>query len=243
MRPKRNSEREEINMMKMSKMMTMGFFLLSILSLIILSPSVDSFQVANIQNQSKYRSTFNIPTKLKSSKSVESGNNNDNDEVIATLDVSDLGLTMEDLNKPLPPGLLSKIERSGYQSTSRLPDVNDNGCYWIENNSNNNDINGIMSSNEEDNGTMDVTLCIPGLRGQPAASISALFSTTTVSIAAFGRVVWSCIVTGKMIPDECSFLTEDGQDMVPVIQLSVEKENKEELWGRFILQVGEDSIL
>ena len=147
-----------------------------------------------------------------------------------SIDVSDLGLTMEDLNKPLPPELLASIERSGYQSTSRIPDVDDNGCYWVENKG-------------DDNGTIDVTLTIPGLRGQPAACLAVLFSTTTVSVTAFGRIVWSCIQRGISVPEQCSFFTEDGKDMIPVIQLSVEKSDKDKVWDGFILQIGEDSIL
>ena len=88
-----------------------------------------------------------------------------------------------------------------------------------------------------------MTLTIPGLRGQPAACLAVLFSTTTISVTAFGRVVWSCIQRGTSVPERCSFLTEDGKDMIPVIQLSVEKKDKDEVWDGFILQVGEDSIL
>jgi hypothetical protein len=143
------------------------------------------------------------------------------------IDVSDLGLTLEDLNKPLPKELLSDtLTLSGYQTTSRLPDVDDKGCYWVE--------------NSDD---LDVTLQSPGLRGQPAACISVLFSTTTISVAAFGRVVWSAIQMGYSDPDDCSFITEDGEGMVPVIQIHMKKRDAGERWGGFILQVGEDSIL
>jgi hypothetical protein len=143
------------------------------------------------------------------------------------IDVSDLGLTMEDLQKPLPKELFSDaLTLSGYQSTSRLPEVDDEGCYWIE--------------NADD---LDVTLQIPGLRGQPAACLSVLFSTTTISITAFGRVVYSVIQMGFSDPDDCSFITEDGEGMVPIIQLNIQKRDKGERWGGYILQVGEDSIL
>lgn len=150
------------------------------------------------------------------------------------MDVSDLNLTMDDLNKPLPQSILATIERSGYQSTSRIPDVNDNGCYWIENSN---------DDNSNDFGVIDVTLAIPGLRGQPPEALSVLFSTSTISVTAFGRVVWSCIQKGYSKPEECSFMIYEGKDMVPIIQLSVQKEKVDEIWGGFILQVGEDSIL
>lgn len=141
------------------------------------------------------------------------------------VDVSDLGLTMEDLEAPLPVELLQGIATSGYESTSRISTVQDDGCSWTEN---------------ED--SMDVTLTIPGLRGQPAACLAVIFSTTSATIAAFGRPVWSCILKGTVDPDSATFVTEDGSGMTPVVQLSVQKADSNR-WGGFIEQIGEDSIL
>ena len=142
------------------------------------------------------------------------------------VDVSDLGLTVDDLNAPLPQDVLQGIASSGYQTTSKVPDINDNGCQWAENGD-----------------TMEATLKIPGLRGQPAACLAVEFSTTTATITAFGRVVWSCILRGIAKPETGWFLTEDGDDMIPVVQISVEKEDAATRWGGFILQIGEDSLL
>jgi hypothetical protein len=58
----------------------------------------------------------------------------------------------------------------------------------------------------------------------------------------FGRIVWSCIQKGISKPDESMFLTEDGEGMVPVIQINVKKRDAG-LWEGFILQIGEDSLL
>ena len=148
-----------------------------------------------------------------------------NDDGVISIDVSDLGLTISDLEKKIPTHNFS-LESSGYQSTSRLPDVDDEGCYWVE--------------NPED---MDVTLRIPGLRGQPAEALNVLFSTTTTSITAFGRIVWSTIQMGISDTSDCTFLTLDGEDGIPIVQLNVRKRDLDERWGGFILQVGEDSIL
>ncbi|KAL7494175.1 hypothetical protein ACHAWT_002898 [Skeletonema menzelii] len=148
-----------------------------------------------------------------------------NDDGVVSIDVSDLGLTIADLEKKIPTQNFS-LESSGYQSTSRLPDVDDEGCYWVE--------------NPED---IDVTLRIPGLRGQPAEALNVLFSTTTTSITAFGRIVWSTIQMGISDTSDCTFLTLDGEDEVPIVQLNVRKRDLDERWGGFILQVGEDSIL
>lgn len=167
-------------------------------------------------------------TLCSSSSSLLRNENDDNTESsngVVSIDVSDLGLTLADLEKKIPIHNFS-FESSGYQSTSRIPDVNDDGCYWVE--------------NAED---LDVTLRIPGLRGQPAEALSVLFSTTTTSITAFGRIVWSAIQMGISDTDDCTSLSMDGEDGVPVIQLNVRKRDLDERWGGFILQVGEDSIL
>ena len=144
---------------------------------------------------------------------------------VVSIDVSDLGLTMSDLEKEIPIHNFS-VESSGYQSTSRIPDVDDQGCYWVE--------------NAED---LDVTLRIPGLIGQPAEAISVLFSTTTVSVSVFGRIVWSAIQMGISDLDDCSFMTDEDEYGKPIIQLNVRKRDLDERWGGFILQIGEDSIL
>ena len=142
------------------------------------------------------------------------------------VDVSDLGLTMADLEAPLPSDFLQGVETTGYDSTSRLPDVNDDACMWTESPT-----------------SMSARLAIPGLRGQPSMALSVLTSTTTISVSAFGRIVWSCILKGEVQPETAVFETSDGPDMVPIIEYEVEKAAPNERWGGFILQVGEDSIL
>ena len=142
------------------------------------------------------------------------------------VDVSDLGLTMDDLEAPLPPELLQGIASSGYESTSRIPTVQDDGCKWTETDE-----------------ALEVTLSIPGLRGQPAACLAVVFSTTSATITAFGRPVWSCILKGTVDPDTATFAAEDGPEMIPMVQLSVQKADASNRWGGFIEQIGEDSIL
>ena len=142
------------------------------------------------------------------------------------VDVSDLGLTMDDLNAPLPAELLRGIATSGYESTSRIPSVQDDACMWTEEES-----------------SIKATLAIPGLRGQPPAALSVEFATNTVSVFAFGQIVWSAILRGDVKPETLKIETFDGPDLVPVIELEIEKATTEERWGGFILQIGENSIL
>lgn len=141
-------------------------------------------------------------------------------------DVADLGLTMDDLKAPLPSYFLGGVETSGYDSTSRLEDVQDDACLWTE-------------TREK----MNVVLSIPGLRGQPSMCLSVLTATNTVSITAFGRVVWSCILKGSVKAETATFEAQEGADMIPVINFEVEKADAGGRWGGFILQIGEDSIL
>jgi hypothetical protein len=143
------------------------------------------------------------------------------------VDVSDLGLTMDDFNAPLPNELLEGVETSGYDSTSRLEDIQDDACLWTE-------------TPEK----MKAILTIPGLRGQPAMCLSVLTATNTVSITAFGRVVWSCILKGSVKPETAAFETEEGSDRIPVVTFEVEKASDAgKRWDGFILEIGEDSIL
>ena len=145
------------------------------------------------------------------------------------IDVSDLGLTMDDLNAPLPKDLFQVIETSGYESTSRIPSVYDDACFWTETPTD-----------------VSVLLALPGLRGQPPMALSVLTSRNTISVAVFGRIVWSAILRGETMPETATFETREGVDFVPVIEYTVQKAddaNSQRRWDGFILQVGEDSLL
>lgn len=142
-----------------------------------------------------------------------------------SIDVSDLGLTMDDLNAPLPEEAF-QLTKSGTQSTSRVPGVDDDGCIW-----------------EETADVIDATLSIPGLRGQPPAALALDITKNTATITAFGFAVWSCILRGNCDPETVSFAATDGADMVPLITISVKKLDPSQRWDGFILQCSEDSIL
>ena len=164
-----------------------------------------------------------------SSSSGETGS----DGPVTELDVSDLGLTMDDLQKPIPSELLGdfKVTASGIQSTSRVESINDEGCLW-----------------EESSDLIGATLSVEGLRGQPVGAMDVAFSTTTCTITVFGYAVWSCLLRGECIPESAVSKIEDGYDMTPLIKLSVAKKKDEsgvplERWNGFIDSIGEDSIL
>jgi hypothetical protein len=140
-------------------------------------------------------------------------------------DISDLGLTMDDFNKPLPPELLQKVASSGYESTMRNVDTDDRGCEWKENSE-----------------SLEVVMAISGLRGQPAQCLHVQFDPNTVTVTAFGMVIWSCILRGECKPDSAKFNVVDGPDRLPVIQLTVDKANQGEKWGGFIDLVGANTI-
>ena len=148
-----------------------------------------------------------------------------------SIDVSDLGLTMEDLDKPIPAELFGdfKVTTSGYQSTSRVESVNDEGCMW-----------------EESPDAIEATLSIEGLRGQPVAAMDLAVSKTSVTVSVFGYSVWSCILKGECVPESAAYQIQDGYDKTPLITVSIAKKKEiasEKRWDGFIETVGEDSIL
>ena len=179
------------------------------LGILVAIPSADAFFAVPSLTQARCSTTTTF---------AEGGNE-------GGIDVSDLGLTMDDLNAPLPEEAF-QLTKSGTQSTSRVPGVDDDGCIW-----------------EETAEDMEVTLSIPGLRGQPPAALALDITKNTATITAFGYAVWSCILRGNCDPDTVSFSASDGADMVPLISISVKKADPSQRWDGFILQCGEDSIL
>jgi hypothetical protein len=147
---------------------------------------------------------------------------------IQSVDVSDLGLTLDDFDVTFPKSSDGGIQitTSGYESTSNIPSVDDNGLLW-----------------EEDSNIVGVKLSIPGLRGQPIAAMDIAITSNTCTVTVFGYAVWSCLLKGECLPESSSFQIEDGKDMMPLITLSVEKKNNAKRWDGFILSIGEDSIL
>mmetsp|Transcript_15943 Transcript_15943/g.22712 ORF Transcript_15943/g.22712 Transcript_15943/m.22712 type:complete len:242 (-) Transcript_15943:45-770(-) len=148
---------------------------------------------------------------------------------VIEMDVSDLNLTMNDLNEVLPSELTRGMTSGGYESTSRIPGQENRGCEWNERATD-----------------IDATLVIPTLRGQPVECLDVLFSDSTLTVTAFGYAVWSAILRGKCDPSSASFFVQEGRDRIPVIQITMDKADNESFdngrWGGFIAQIGEDSI-
>ena len=140
------------------------------------------------------------------------------------VNVGDLGLSVSDLEEALPEELLGSVQTSGYESTSRTS--SDQGCEW-----------------EETADELDVTLTIPGLRGQPSMAVAVDFDTSTCTVTVFGRQVWSCIMRGEIDPSQSSMEALDGVGALPIVRLSVRKQPGAKRWGGFIKDIGEDSLL
>mmetsp|Transcript_36652 Transcript_36652/g.87983 ORF Transcript_36652/g.87983 Transcript_36652/m.87983 type:complete len:190 (+) Transcript_36652:58-627(+) len=142
-----------------------------------------------------------------------------------SMDVSDLGVTMDDLKAPISD--VMDVEASGCESTSRISP--DSGCVWSETAS-----------------RMEVTLTIPGLLGQPAGSLAVEMTETTATITAFGRAVWSCVLLGLAVPASARTEVEPAAPpmtpMQPVVRLTVDKAESGR-WGGLIKQIGEDSLI
>ena len=140
------------------------------------------------------------------------------------VDVSDLGLTMDDVEAPLPDAFFAGLASSGCESTSRA--APDEGARWRE-------------SRDE----VAVTLTIPGLRGQPAGCLAVDMTATTATVTAFGYAVWSCVLRGEAVPGTARVEVTDGEDLVPVVKIACEKQAPGIAWGGFIESVGQDSLL
>lgn len=123
---------------------------------------------------------------------------------------------------------------NGTQSTTRVDALNE-GCAWVE-----------------DAETLTAEVRIPGLRGQPAGCLAAHVATSrdaerrglgTVSVMAFGRVVWGCVLRGAIVPDMSSVEAEDGALMMPTLLISVRKLPGSSRWNGFIGEIDGDCLL
>ena len=141
----------------------------------------------------------------------------------AAENVSDLGLTMADLEAPIP---FDGITTRGVESASRTTD--DGGCEFVE------------TADQ-----VEATLTIPGLRGQPAAAMKLDLTSDTATITVFGRAVWSCVLRGKIFTEASTseMLTSPKTPMQPLVRLKVKKQPGAARWGGLIKSIGEDSLL
>ena len=89
----------------------------------------------------------------------------------ASVDVADLKVSMDDLDKPLEE---LTVDTRGIDHTSRTG-IQDDGCAWTE---------------RAD--SVEAVLRIPGLRGQPSGSLAVDVTPTSCTVSSFGMAVWSC---------------------------------------------------
>jgi hypothetical protein len=149
--------------------------------------------------------------------------------------------------------LLASGEVRGTESTTRDEATLDKGCSWVE-----------------DAETLTAELRIPGLRGQPAGCLAAHVAATntqvdgvhahlavqatdiqdvdrndlgTVTVMAFGRVVWGCVLRGAIVPDMTVVEAEDVAHQMPVLRVSVRKQPGSPRWGGFIGAIDTDCLL
>lgn len=131
------------------------------------------------------------------------------------VDVSDLGIFIDDLNTPLIDG--ADVETSG---SSPL------GYKWTE-------------SGWE----VKVDLKHEGMRGQPAQAVSVDFTSTTVAVTIFGYAVWTGILIGESVPSGCSFqVIDDAGTRIPIISMVIRKSSPAR-WNDFISNVSPNSLL
>jgi hypothetical protein len=91
---------------------------------------------------------------------------------------------------------------------SRISSIKDGACMWTE------------------SPKTQATLAIPGLQGQPAMCLSTLTASNTLSVTAFGWVVWSCILRGEVKLETGVFEAKESTDMIPIMEYEVEKRSQ-----------------
>ena len=65
---------------------------------------------------------------------------------------------------------------------------------------------------------------------------------TSLTVLAFGRAVWSCILQGRIQPKTAQHSAAEAMGSPPVISFSANKASAG-LWGGFVKSIGEDSLL
>lgn len=171
--------------------------------------------------------------------------------LMADVDVSDLSLTMADLEVPLELGSDADIETRGVESSSVT--APDDGIEWSE------AALGCAASLAASSAPQALSpsshpapkcrrltarLRIPGLRGQPAASLAVEFTESTMTITAFGRGIWSCVLRGAAAPSRCRFEVEDGLGALATITVAVSKADASgDRWNGLVESIGVDSVL
>lgn len=163
---------------------------------------VEAFVPINVVHTSS--NTFNRLKKLCNNKPANS------------VDVSDLNVTLSDLEKPLDDVEL-EFESSG---------TSERGYYsWIESLKH-----------------IEVSFSHPGIRGQPKDAILAELTSSTFTISIFGYVTYSAVLEGPIIPEESKIEVSDGNDNIPKIFLDVTKARPGR-WNGFIREVGANGLL
>ena len=103
-----------------------------------------------------------------------------------SIDVSDLGISMEDLNTPIKEIVAESAGQSQRGYYSWIESTDKMSCRWRH----------------------------PGTNGQPHSAVRVDFTETTIAVFIFNYNVWTGITKGKMVPHECSFTSEEAPEGV-----------------------------
>ena len=128
------------------------------------------------------------------------------------IDVSDLGITIEDLDQPI-----KEIFAESGGSSQR-------GYYaW-----------------RESTDKMSVRWRHPGTSGQPHSAVRVDFTETTIAVFIFNYNVWTGMSKGCLDPSKCSYTTEEPpQDglPIPVVTMNIVKaEGSRERWNEVLVE-------
>ena len=88
-------------------------------------------------------------------------------------------------------------------------------------------------------------IAVPGLIGQPAEALAVELTAATLTVTAFGRAMWSCVLRGTIDPEasepRTTFAAALGSP--PVISIALIKMPGTPRWNGLIESIGVDSVL
>ena len=199
-----------VNMVLHSRLFIL--FLVLLLLLLLLLPSCDAWIPLPRGKQSRY-------IRRDTSRSQTGENSPPSNKKVTSVDVSDLGISMDQLYDPLDA--MSVESRGSSKHFS----------WW------------------EQADAVYVSMKHEGMRGQPAGAIDIQFTDTTVTVTIFGYIVWSGLLAGVADATKCEFEAKDDlNDNIPSISMKLAKRidmvnGGTNRWDNFITDLGQDSIL
>ena len=130
-----------------------------------------------------------------------------------SVDVADLGLTLDDLTRPLDEVQAEICSRNSFSEWAETLDA------------------------------IDIRMRHEGMRGQPCDAVKVDLTPTTITVSIFGYAVWSGVIKGPIVLDQSYWEVEEGLDRIPTITLHLSKGYRELWGETWLEAIGVDGVL